>query len=132
MTRDPEPTASGVSRTFSVDAVDIFLFSAACWLAHRIHYDSAFAREEGLDEIPVPGPLQSAWLAQLAEEWARSRGRRVVTMQVRNVRPAYPGEYVAELTSGDDGTLQAHVRAADGTVVTEGRIGVTGAGRTAP
>jgi acyl dehydratase len=75
-----------------VDEIDLFLFSAACWLPHRIHYDQEFARAEGLDAVPVHGPLQASWLIQLVAQWAQSQGARLSRSTVRHVNPAYPRE----------------------------------------
>lgn len=80
------------TREFSVDAVDLFFFSAACWLPHRIHFDPEFARSEGLKTVAVHGPLQAAWLVHLVSEWAGPRGARLASTVVRHVEPAYPGE----------------------------------------
>jgi 3-methylfumaryl-CoA hydratase len=80
-----------IDRTVEVDAVDLFMFSAACSLAHRIHYDADFARSEALAGTPVHGPMQAAWLSQLVSEWARERGGWLSHLTVRNTSPAYPG-----------------------------------------
>jgi hydroxyacyl-ACP dehydratase HTD2-like protein with hotdog domain len=79
-------------RTVTVDEVDLFLFSAACWLPHRIHYDKAFAVSEGLSDVPVHGPLQAAWLSQLADEWAREHGRVLRRFSVRHLASGYPNQ----------------------------------------
>lgn len=86
-------------RTYRPDEVDLFLFSAACWLPHRVHFDRRFAMSEGLEDTPVQGPLQTSWLTELADEWARSVGGELRRVQVRNVASVYPGsELVGELT----------------------------------
>ena len=87
-------------RSEVVDATDLFLFSAACWLPHRIHYDAAFAHDEGWLTTPVQGPLLAALLSEMVSAWAREQDGRLVAMAVRNVRPAYPGDQL---------TLQAHL-----------------------
>jgi DNA-binding IclR family transcriptional regulator/acyl dehydratase len=90
--RPTTPVASSVvtERRVSVDPVDLFFFSAACWLPHRIHYDADFAQSEGLEGTPVHGPLQAAWLSELVSDWAKANGGRLVSLSVRNLRPAYP------------------------------------------
>lgn len=74
------------------DAVDLFLFSAATWLPHRIHYDRDFARSEGLQDLPVQGPLQGAYLGELVGRWARQRGGRLLQLSYCHHAPAYSGE----------------------------------------
>lgn len=86
----PERGDVVAERDYRVDEVDLFLFSAACWLPHRIHYDQAFAREEGLEATPIHGPLQATWLVQLADEWATQRGARVASSTIRHLSSAYP------------------------------------------
>jgi hypothetical protein len=77
---------------FTLDAVSLFLFSAACGLTHRIHYDEGYARSEGFDGLPVQGPLQGALIAQVFQEMARQSGRRLAALQIRHVSPAYAGQ----------------------------------------
>lgn len=77
-------------RSILVDEVDLFLFSAACWLPHRIHFDRAFARDEGLADVPVQGPLQAAWLSDMVAEWADVEGGRLRSMTTRNLLSAFP------------------------------------------
>jgi hydroxyacyl-ACP dehydratase HTD2-like protein with hotdog domain len=48
------------------DAMDLFLFSAAVWLPHRIHYDEPYTTgTEGHPALLVHGPLQAVYLTQL-------------------------------------------------------------------
>ncbi len=39
--------------------VQLFLYSAATWNPHRIHYDAEYARFEGHPDVIVHGPLQA-------------------------------------------------------------------------
>lgn len=44
---------------------DLFLFSAAGWHPHRVHYDQAYTREvEGHVDLLVHGPLQAVHMFQ--------------------------------------------------------------------
>ncbi|MPZ59821.1 MAG: acyl dehydratase [Propionibacteriales bacterium] len=76
------------------DAVDLFQFSAAIWLTHRIHYDSPYTTEvENHPAMPVQGPLQAVYLAQLVRRDLERR-RPSCLVQVRRYRfrhtaPAY-------------------------------------------
>lgn len=76
------------------DEVDLFLVSAALWVPHRIHYDLEWCRREGHAGLLVHGPLQGAWLLQLAERWAAEHGGRVCALRYRNRRPLFAGEAV--------------------------------------
>ena len=53
----------------------LFLYSAATWNPHRIHYDREYAINEGYPDIIVHGPLQGAWITQYFTDWAGPRGR---------------------------------------------------------
>lgn len=81
----------------TVDATQMFFFSAATYNGHRIHYDKDWATTvEGYDDVLVQGPLQSALLARAVTDWIGGRGR-LVHYSVQNRAVAYPGE---ELTFG--------------------------------
>jgi hydroxyacyl-ACP dehydratase HTD2-like protein with hotdog domain len=85
----PEATPGEAVRSFTLDPVSLFLFSAACGLTHRIHYDEEYARREGFDGLPVQGPLQGALISQAFDEIARRSGRRLAALEIRHVAPAY-------------------------------------------
>ena len=55
----------------------LFLYSAATWNPHRIHYDRDYAQVEGHPDVIVHGPLQGAWLTQYVTDWAGPRARLV-------------------------------------------------------
>ncbi|MGI8927642.1 MAG: hypothetical protein ACR2HN_13520 [Tepidiformaceae bacterium] len=67
----------------------LFLFSAATWNPHRIHYDRDYALSEGHVDVIVHGPLQGAWLSQYVTDWAGPLGR-VVNLSWQNRRSALP------------------------------------------
>jgi 3-methylfumaryl-CoA hydratase len=48
-----------------VDPVVLFRFSALTYNAHRIHYDAAYAAEEGYPGLVVHGPLQALMMGEL-------------------------------------------------------------------
>ena len=109
------------------DAVDLFLFSAAIGLPHRIHYDSNYARDEGYRDTVVHGPLQGAWLGNVLGEWARAQGGRLSWMEYRHLNPAYSGERltVSAVVSDPDPSpprmrVELRIETDDGTVTTEG------------
>ncbi len=77
--------------------VSLFLYNAAVWNPHRIHYDEKYATEvEQHPGIVIDGPLQGDWLSQVALNWAADQAD-VVSFSYSNRRASYLGE---TLTSG--------------------------------
>jgi hydroxyacyl-ACP dehydratase HTD2-like protein with hotdog domain len=73
------------------DTVGQFLYNAALWNAHRIHFDYPYATEvEGYPGLVVAGPLMGDWLAQCVEEWLGEDGR-MVQFEYSNRRAAFVG-----------------------------------------
>lgn len=111
--------------TRTPDAVDLFMFSSAAWLLHRIHYDRPFTREhEGHPDLLIHGPLQGAYLVGSAERWLGLRAR-LKDVTYRHRAPAYLGDTlecggVVERVDGDAVTVDLWIRTADGTVTTTG------------
>lgn len=65
----PQPVATAPGgRCWRPGTVELFRFSAATFNSHRIHYDAAYAREEGYPALVVQGPLVAARLARFAAE----------------------------------------------------------------
>ncbi len=103
----------------------LFLYSAATWNPHRIHYDRDYAVVEGHADVIVHGPLQGAWLTQYVTDWA-GPGARLMRARWQNRASALPerdlvfgGEVVA--VDGDVVELAVTERdAADGTVLMPG------------
>ena len=55
--------------------VSLFLYNAAVWNAHRIHYDETYTKEiEHHPGIVIDGPLQGDWLAQCVMNWLGDAG----------------------------------------------------------
>lgn len=50
--------------------VQLFRFSAVTWNAHRIHYDTAYARTEGYPDVLVQSHLHGCFLANAVLDWA--------------------------------------------------------------
>ncbi|HET6654337.1 MAG TPA: MaoC family dehydratase N-terminal domain-containing protein [Nocardioides sp.] len=64
----PAPEQAAAARpmlTLDVDEAFLFRFSALTYNAHRIHYDRAYVREEGYDDLVVHGPLQALMMTEL-------------------------------------------------------------------
>ena len=81
-------------REFDVDIVQSFLYNAAIWNAHRIHFDQSYATGvEGYPGLVIAGPLMGDWLAQCVEEWMGDEAR-LVSLEYQNRQAAYVGEPV--------------------------------------
>jgi len=84
-------------RQHSATNVSLFMYNAAVWNAHRIHYDETYTTEvEGHPAIVIDGPLQGDWLSQVALNWVGAQGK-VTSFGYSNRKASYLGEV---LTSG--------------------------------
>lgn len=73
------------------DMIALFMFSAAIWAVHRIHWDVPYAQSEGLPLPVLPGWMLSSYLAQLAQLRAPT-GSRLRRISVRYRSSAHPGD----------------------------------------
>ncbi len=73
------------------DKITLFMYCAAIWGVHRIHWDTPYARSEGLPEAILPGWMTSSYLAELAERRAPA-GMRLGKINVRYKGMAFPGD----------------------------------------
>ena len=114
-------------REHTASNVSLFMYNAAVWNHHRIHYDERYTTEvEQHPGIVIDGPLQGDWLSQVALNWIGDQGQ-LLSFQYSNRRAAYLGE---TLTSGgsitdvdtDSGQIELtlYVKNADGEVITPG------------
>lgn len=92
---------------------ELFLYSAAIWNPHRIHYDLEYVtEEESYPGILITGPLMGDWLSQIVMEWLGDDGE-LESFSYQNRQAAYLGE---TLTAG--ATVQ-YVNPAQGRVQLE-------------
>lgn len=97
-------------RAYTPTNVSLFLYNAAIWNPHRIHYDAPYATEvEHHPGVVVDGPLQGDWLAQVATNWLGDDGE-LIEFEYSNRKASYLGQ---TLVSG--GQVEA-VDAASGRV----------------
>lgn len=92
-------------RSYEPSNVSLFLYNAAIWNPHRIHYDERYTREvEKHPGVVIDGPLQGDWLTQAVIEWLDAQGvaGQLVEFEYSNRRASYLGE---TLTVG--GTISA-------------------------
>lgn len=92
-----QPADALPGRAYCPDNVQNFLYSAAIWNAHRIHFDMPYAQDvEGYPGIVMSGPMLGDWLTQCVIEWLGGRGR-MTHLEYSNRKAAFIGETV---TSG--------------------------------
>lgn len=94
----------------------LFLYSAATWNPHRIHYDRDYARFEGHDDVIVHGPLQGSWLTQYLTDWA-GPASRLVTVGWQNRASALPDRDVVfrgRVTATDEDLVHVEVQVSNG------------------
>ena len=79
-------------RELRPDNVQLFLYNAVLWNAHRIHFDHPYATEvEGYPGLVIAGPMLGDWLNQCVEEWLGDSGR-LVSIEYSNRAATYIGE----------------------------------------
>lgn len=79
-------------RSYQPDTVQLFMYNAAIWNPHRIHYDQRYTTEvEGHEDIVVDGPLQGEWLTQVVLDWA-GESAHLAWFRYANRGVAYVGE----------------------------------------
>ena len=111
--------------TRTPSSVDLFKFSAAAWLLHKIHYDLPFTTEhDGHPGLLIHGPLQGAYLMQAVQWWLGAE-TRPTKISYRHSAPAYLGDTLeigGTVTAVTEATFDVDlwVRKLDGTVKTSG------------
>ncbi len=79
-------------REMSHDIVQSFLYNAAIWNAHRIHFDTPYTTQvEGYPGLVIAGPLMGDWLTQCAMEWLADDGE-LISFEYSNRKAAFIGE----------------------------------------
>ncbi len=73
------------------DHKQIFMFSAATWNRHLIHYDKDTATNEGHRDIVVQRGLFGNYLAQCLTDWVKDSGE-LKRLEWKVVGSAYPGD----------------------------------------
>lgn len=72
--------------------VTLFMYNAAVWNPHRIHYDETYTTQvEKHPGIVIDGPLQGDWLAQCVTNWIGDAGR-VLRLRYSNRKATHLGE----------------------------------------
>lgn len=106
--------------------VSLFLYNAAVWNAHRIHYDEIYTKEvEKHPGVIVDGPLQGDWLVQVITNWLGEDGE-LLEFEYSNRRMSIIGERLISGGSvtaidGNTVTIELFIRNAEGAVTTPGQ-----------
>lgn len=91
--------------SMTLDARQLFRFSAITFNTHRVHYDRAWAVDvEGLDDLLVHGPLTRILMLDAVARW--QPGRRVASFGITSTAPVFadrPLRLVARETAATDG-----------------------------
>lgn len=119
-------------RDYTPTNVSLFLYNAAVWNPHRIHYDEIYTtREEHHPGIVIDGPLQGDWLAQCVTNWLADDGT-LVRFNYSNRKATHLGETLTcggRITAIDVATrtvtLELYVSNAAGEVTSPGAATVT-------
>jgi hydroxyacyl-ACP dehydratase HTD2-like protein with hotdog domain len=118
-------------REFNVDNVELFLYNAALWNAHRIHFDYPYATGvEGYPGLVIAGPQMGDWLSQCVTDWLGEDGE-LESLEYLNRRAAYVGDILysgGSVTAVDAAqgrvTLELFIRNQKGDVILPGSAGV--------
>ncbi len=119
-------------RQFEPDNVQLFLYNAAIWNAHRIHFDYPYATEqEGYPGLVLAGPLMGDWLTQCVLEWLGDEGR-LVSIEYSNRTASYIGDVLhsggkVSSIQQETGTveLELYVKNEAGEAITPGKAVVS-------
>jgi 3-methylfumaryl-CoA hydratase len=125
------PGLSLPEREHTASSVSLFMYNAAVWNHHRIHYDERYTTEvEGHPGVVIDGPLQGDWLSQVALNWIGDNGR-LLEFDYANRRAAYLGETLksgGSIKAIDVSTrtveLELFIKNAAGEIITPGNASV--------
>lgn len=90
--KEIEPGQALPERVYTPTNVSLFMYNAAIWNPHRIHYDEKYATDvEHHPGVVIDGPLQGDWLAQVVTSWLGDDGD-LVELEYSNRKAAHLGE----------------------------------------
>ena len=96
-------TEMSLERT--VELADMVAYAGATWDWHRLHYDSSWLAERGLERPVIDGQLFGALLAEMVLDWA-GPGAELTALSFRFKGFVFAGETVrctGRVTSVEDG-----------------------------
>src|SRR5690606_35953489 len=94
------PEAGPDQLVVPTDMIQAFLFNAAIWAVHRIHWDVPYARSEGLPSVVIVGWNLANFVARLGRKIAPP-GKRLHTLDLSYRAVAHPGD-VLTITAGEE------------------------------
>ena len=104
--------ADEVSQDWLPNPVELFRYSAALFVGHRIHYDWPYVtEEEGYPGLVVHGPLTATRLCDFA---AKTAGRNVARFSFRGEAPLFVDQPVRLVGRMDGGQCVLRAERADG------------------
>ena len=77
----------------TIELPDMVAYAGATWDWHRLHYDSSWLTERGLDRPVVDGQLFGALLAEMVLDWA-GEGATLTALSFRFKNLVFAGETV--------------------------------------
>ena len=115
------------SREYTASNVSLFMYNAAIWNPHRIHYDERYTTEvEKHPGVVIDGPLQGDWLTQCVMDWLGDDGQ-LLEFEYSNRKASYLGQTLTasgEVTAVDPDSGRVELRLTivdeDGDVTTPG------------
>ena len=113
----------------SATALQLFRYSAVTWNPHRIHFDGAYARDEGHEGLALHSHLRAALALRCITE-GLGVGWRVDRFSYRLRKPVYAPveiDYAARVTAveGDSLTLEVFEHHPSGEAAFEGSLSVS-------
>jgi len=116
-------------REYSPDNVQLMLYNAALWNAHRIHFDEPYAKKaEGYPGLVIAGPMLGDWLHQCVEEWLGEDGQ-IFSIDYSNREATFvgatlsaSGEITALRPDSREVEIDAYIKNQFGEIVTPGQI----------
>ncbi|WP_243228318.1 MaoC family dehydratase N-terminal domain-containing protein [Microbacterium sp. CIAB417] len=121
----PDPTvaeAAEWTQELTLDARQLFRFSALTFNTHLIHYDRAWARErEGLPDLLVHGPLTRILLMDAVR--SHVPGRRPAQLGIRAIAPILVDRPLRIVGRSDGATTTAAVLDAEDVVLATADVG---------
>ena len=108
-------------RAFTASNVSLFLYNAAIWNAHRIHYDADYARdEEGYNHTVQNGGLTMQTVTDIA---CRHTDRTITGLNARLTKPIWVGDTVTVHGRDEDGGILCWIADQHGHLCAEMNIG---------
>lgn len=118
------PEAGPDQLVVQTDMIQSFLFNAAIWAVHRIHWDVPYARSEGLPSTVLVGWNLAGFVSRLGRRLA-PQGKRLSRLDLSYRGIAHPGDIltVTAGATGDDGLRAVTMTSNRGTTNVIGNMG---------